>query len=171
MGQGVTALAITGFMLLLLGAVSTNACAREENLAIAGWIEDAVLFPSAVTVHAKLDTGAKTSSINAVDPVFYLQNGKQWVRFSLTNDKKRTITLESQVLRTVTIKRHFNGRQERPVIRLDICVGTVRKTVKVNLVDRTGLNYQLRIGRNFLSGNLLIRSDRTYLLPPACPGP
>ncbi len=168
---GITTSIKVGIALLISGVILTNnTCAHDENMDIAGWIENAVLFPSGAIVHAKLDTGAKTSSINAVNPAFYSQDGKRWVRFSLTNRKQRIITIESPVVRTATIKRHFNGSQERPVIQLDICVGKARKTVEVNLVDRTGLNYQLLIGRNFLKNNLLIKSGSTYLLPPACPG-
>jgi hypothetical protein len=55
------------------------------------------------------------------------------------------------------------------VILLDICVGNVRKTEEVNLIDRTGLNYQLLLGRNFLKDALLVDSGETYMLSPDCP--
>ena len=38
--------------------------AISSDLTRAGWVEEAVLYPSQVVLQAKLDTGAKTSSIN-----------------------------------------------------------------------------------------------------------
>jgi hypothetical protein len=154
---------------LLIGVSPITAVAHDGSLAAAGWVERAILFPGSVAVRAKLDTGARTSSINAVDPEFYEQDGRRWVRFALTGRDDRTIVLERPVVRAATIKRHFFRSQERPVINLDICIGPVRKSVEVNLVDRTGLNYQLLIGRNFLKEALLVDAASTYLLPPDCP--
>ena len=119
--------------------------------------------------HAKLDTGAKTTSINAINPEFFERDGQRWSRFSIMNKDNKTVTIEAPVVREATIKRHFEQKQTRPVIMLDICIGKVRKKEEVNLVDRSKLNYQLLIGRNFLKGDLLIDSASTYLLTPDCP--
>ncbi|MCW8964141.1 MAG: ATP-dependent zinc protease [Gammaproteobacteria bacterium] len=133
-------------------------------------IERAALFPDDFKLHAKLDTGAKTSSINAVDTRFSTRGGASWVSFALTNKDGDKMTLERPLVRTTTIKRHFGNKQKRPVIKLDICVGSIRKVVEVNLVDRTGLNYQLLMGRNFLAKSLLVDSGRTYMTSLDCPG-
>jgi hypothetical protein len=143
--------------------------ALASQAVTAGWIEKAVLYPSGIIFHAKLDTGAKTTSINALDPEFFQRDGKRWSKFKITNRNSETITIEAPVVREATIKRHFGKQQIRPVIMLDICIGNVRKTEEVNLVDRANLNYQLLIGRNFLKGDLLIDSSSTYRLSPDCP--
>lgn len=119
--------------------------------------------------HAKLDTGAKTTSINAINPEFFVRDGQRWSRFSITSKDNKSVTIEAPVVREATIKRHFDQQQVRPVIMLEICIGNVRKREEVNLVDRSKLNYQLLIGRNFLNGDLLIDSASTYLLTPDCP--
>ena len=155
--------------ILLAGAIEMVAAAQASTPPVAGWVERALLFPGGVMIHAKLDTGAETTSINAADNEFFKRAGKRWVRFSLTNRRERTMTLERPVVRVATIRRFFGRRQERPVIELDICLGSVRKTVEVSLVDRTGLDYQLLIGRNFLAHDLLVDSGSTYRLPPVCP--
>ena len=155
--------------LLLTTIFLSSATAQEIVQPVAGWVERALLFPGSVAVHAKLDTGAETTSINAADREYFTRAGRRWVRFSLTNRRKRTMTLERPIVRVATIKRFFGRRQERPVIELDICIGPVRKTTEVSLVDRTGLDYQLLIGRNFLTDDLLVGSGSTYRLPPNCP--
>ncbi len=141
-----------------------------SELLRAGWIEKAVLYPKGIVLHAKLDTGAKTSSLHAPDPEFFTRDGKEWVRITVTNKDIETVMVEAPVERNAKIKRHFGESQTRPVILLDLCIGNVRKTEEVNLVDRAGMNYQLLVGRNFLKGALLIDSGETYLLSPDCPG-
>lgn len=155
--------------LLLANLLVMTAAAQESIPPVAGWIERAVLFPDRVILHAKLDTGAETTSINAAGHKSFKRDGKRWVRFSLTSRGEETVNLERPRVRTATIKRLFGIRQKRPVIELDLCIGSVRKTVEVTLVDRTGLDYQLLIGRNFLEDDLLVSSGSTYSLPPDCP--
>ena len=136
----------------------------------AGWIEKAVLYPRGIVLHAKLDTGAKTSSLHAPEPEYITRDCEDWVRISVTNKNIETVMVEAPLVRNVKIKRHFGKSQTRPVILLDLCIGDMRKIVEVNLVDRAGMNYQLLIGRNFLKGSLLIDSGATYMLSPDCPG-
>lgn len=156
--------------LLLAGFTCAGALANESTLPVAGWLEYATL-PSGLKLHAKLDTGAETSSINAVGIEPFTRDDEDWIRFSLTDPKGRKATLERTVVRTATIKRHFGEKQERPVVNLEICVGSVKRYAEVSLVDRTGLNYPLLVGRNFLGGALLVDSGHTYLLPSDCPPP
>lgn len=146
-----------------------NAQGFASGHATAGWIEKAVLYPDGIVLHAKLDTGAETTSINAVNPEFFERDNRRWARFSLTNRDNESVTIEAKVIRDATIKRHFGKEQIRPVIMLDICIGDVRKKEEVNLVDRSNLKYQLLIGRNFLKGDILINSASTYILSPDCP--
>lgn len=153
---------------LILLLICSQVLASE--LYRAGWVEKAVLYPQGIVLHAKLDTGAKTSSLNAPDPEYFTRDGQEWARISVTNKNIETVIVEAPVVRNVKIKRHFGESQIRQVVLLDLCIGKVRKIEEVNLVDRTGLNYPLLIGRNFLEGALLIDSGATYMLSPDCPG-
>jgi len=159
-------------MFTLAGLMLALSCVQvvASELLRAGWIEKAVIYPQGIVIHAKLDTGAKISSLHAPDPEFITRDGKQWVRFGITNRDIETVMIEAPVVRRATIKRHFGEKQTRPVVLLDLCIGNVRKTEEVNLVDRAGMNYQLLVGRNFLQGALLIDSGATYMLSPDCPG-
>ena len=152
-------------VLLLLLAVYAQAAASKT---IVGWIEKAVLYPHDILMHAKLDTGAKTSSINAPNPDYFERDGEEWVRFRVSNRNLESVIVEAPVVRESRIKRHFGEKQVRPVILLDICVAKVHKKVEVNLVDRTGFNYQLLIGRNYLGGAFLIDPGSSYTVSPDC---
>ena len=103
-------------------------CYHTESIATelitSGWIEKAKIYPKNITLLAKLDTGAKTSSINASNTEFFTRDGKPWCRFGITNKKQKTAIIEAPIVRTAIIKRHFEKKQRRPVIQLDICIGS-----------------------------------------------
>lgn len=153
-------------MLYLVLCIPLTGLANE--LTTAGWLEKAMVLPQKLSIKAKLDTGAATTSINAQDPTFFQRDDEPWVRFDITNINNETITIEEKIIREATIKRHFGKQQVRPVIMLEICIGNIRKTEEVNLVDRSNLNFQLLIGRNYLENALLIDSGKTYQLELQC---
>jgi hypothetical protein len=68
----------------------------------------------------------------------------------------------------VRIREHGNRQQERPVVRLGICLGRAYRLAEVNLVDRSGFDYRLLIGRKVLSGTVIVDPSRAWLLAPDC---
>lgn len=137
---------------------------------VAGWVERIKLYPGKLDLRAKLDTGAKTSSLNATQIHEFERQGHKWVRFDVVNNRGKKITLEKPVHRVVRIKRHTTKPQMRPVIRIDICLGSVYKEAEVNLVNRSNFNYQMLIGRNFLKDAFIVDPAVTFITKPGCQG-
>ena len=137
-------------------------------LPTAGWLEHAHIMPDGFSMKAKLDTGADNSSINARKITTFFKDGSDWARFSVRNFEGDKLVIERPIIRTTTIKRHNGDHQDRPVIELSLCIDGIIKTVEVNLVDRSKLNYQLLIGRNFMRNSLLVDSAKEYILPDRC---
>ena len=156
--------AVAAGLILMLPAVSPGA----DDLARAGWIEKAMIYPQKIVMHAKLDTGAENSSLHAEELEFVTRDDDTWVQFDVSNRDGDSVSVEAKVVRTANIKRHFGGRQSRPVVMLDLCIDGKRKPVEVNLVDRSGLNYKLLVGRNYLKDSFLVDSGATYRLSPDC---
>ncbi len=152
------------WLALFLVVVGGDTNAKE----VAGWIEWVRLEPSGLELKAKLDTGAKTSSLHATEIESYSRAGQKYLRVRIENAKGDSTVLEGSLVRRANIKRHTGKSQVRPVIRVPICLGNVRKEVEVNLVDRGKFNYQFLIGRSFLKGDFLIDPARTFLLKPRC---
>lgn len=157
--------------LIVALALAANPWLTDTGYAkdIAGYVERARIYPGGLFLSAKLDTGAENSSLNAANVQKFEREGKTWVRFEITNAKSRTIVLERPIHRTARVRRHGGRAQERDVLLLWICLGTVLKEVEVNIIDRTGFNYQLLIGRSYLSGNFLVDSDESFLVESSCP--
>jgi hypothetical protein len=142
--------------------------AQEKQ--VAGWVEYVSIYPGNLKIKAKLDTGARNSSLNAEAIDMFERNGETWVRFNVTNWKERTETIESKIIRIAKIKQHNTGPEKRPVIRLGICLGKIFKEVEVNLVDRGKFNYQLLIGRSFLKGSFIVDPSITFTINSSCRG-
>lgn len=153
------------FLLALLApAVSSGVEAKQ----LVGWVENVRIHPGDILVRAKLDTGAKTSSLNCECQQMFSRDGEQWVRFTLTNYKGKSVELERKIHRVARIKRHEGGPQERIVVMLGICLGEIYKEAEVNLIDRTGFNYQLLVGRSFLKDDFVVDPSSTYTVTPRC---
>lgn len=135
---------------------------------VVGWAEKAVIYSRGLEIRAKVDTDAKTSSLNCECRNFFEKDGEQWPRFSVINYQGERIWLERKVHRMATIKRHFGGVQERLVVMLGICLGGEYRETEVNVIDRSGLKYPMLIGRKFLEEKFLVDSSAQFLNPPHC---
>lgn len=139
-----------------------------QNINVAGWIEKVKIYPGALIIKAKLDTGAKNSSLNAKIVEQFEQGGHPWVRFEVYDHRGKKITLEKKIRRIAKIKLRSRKIQERPVVKLGICLGQIYKEVELNLVDRSYFNYQMLLGRSFLAGAFLVDSGTTFNTKPDC---
>lgn len=135
---------------------------------IYSWKEKVRVYPSGLMFRAKLDSGAKTSSINATSIKEIKRDGDDWVRFTINNLDGDEDTLELEVERFVKIKQHEGPSDRRPVVRMGVCLGTLYKEVEVNLVDRSRFTTGMLIGRTFMENDVLIDPSTTYSHPAKC---
>ena len=140
--------------------------AREQH--IVGYVEAVKIFPSEFPLKAKLDTGARTSSIDVRSIKHFTRKGEKWVKFSVESNDGSEIEFERPIVRISKIKRAGVDRDERPVIVLPICLGRVLKDAEVNLTERPKMNYRLLLGRLFLSDDFLVDSGQSHLSNPTC---
>jgi hypothetical protein len=138
---------------------------------IVGWIEKVRVDPGNFVVHAKLDSGAEYSSLDAGNLQIFERDGKTWVRFDLEEKREgKNLTIERPLLRWAPIKRHNQAPQKRPVIQMGVCLGNIYKETEVNLVDRKNYQYRMLIGRKFMEGVAIIDPSAKYTVEPACKG-
>ncbi len=150
-----------------LYAIAGAALAAEDKV-LAGWIETAYIYPQIFPMRAKIDTGADHSSLSATGIAVFSRQGRPWVRFEAVNRWGGKVALERPLVRTARIRRPSGKSQDRPVIDLELCLAGIRKTVEVNLVDRTGLDYRLLLGRSFLAGTFVVDPAAVDLARTGC---
>ena len=149
---------------------SLAAPAHGDSPRVVGWVEKACIQPYSLILPAKIDTGAVTCSLHAPDLVEFERDGAKWVRLTVVEPGGKRAVIEQRIVGMRKIKRHFGQFQNRPVIRLTICVGNVQKTSEVNLVDRTGFEYPLLIGRNFMDGAMIVNPSAKFTAETTCVG-
>ena len=135
---------------------------------VVGWVEKVCIQPYELILPAKVDTGAVTCSLHAPDLTEFEKNGEKWVKLTVVDGSGKRTVIEQRIIGMRKIKRHFGQSQDRPVIRLTICVGNIQKTAEVNLVDRTGFEFPLLIGRNFMDGSVIVDPSAKYTIEPSC---
>ncbi len=135
---------------------------------VLGWVEWGLVSKKKIRMRAKLDTGARSSSIHAEDIEHFRRNGRDWVRFEIRSKKGQSARLELPVHRWVRIRRAGAKTHKRAVVLMGICLGTRYKMAQVNLSSRSRMNYALLIGRRFLGDTILVDSSRRYTTEPNC---
>lgn len=140
-----------------LMVLSTAALANERT--VYGVNEKARLAELELNVPAKLDTGAVTASLSALNIEMFEREDDDWVRFDLAVEgSKEGKTLERPVVRIAEIKRRADDIRDgeskdyttRPVIEMEVCLGNEHEKIEVNLTDRTAFSYPLLIGSTAL---------------------
>lgn len=156
-------------MFLLSSLTGHSVIAQNDKLTI-GWIEKVRIYPEGLLLDAKIDTGADHSSLNVSEMTEFRRRGKRWVRFTVQTAEGSHLSLEKPVSRYVRIKRKGAKSQRRPVVLIDICLGTIYKIdVPVNLADRRNFKFNMLIGRSFLENTAIVDSSQTYSIEPNCP--
>ena len=133
-----------------------------------GFIETVRMTPGKLDINAKIDSGARSSSVDARDIVPFERDGKPWVRFTLIGDNGRSFRTEQPVQRIARIRRASGEAQRRYVVLLGLCVGSYYKLAEVNLVYRGHLRYRMIIGRHFMMDQFLIDPASLFLTEPSC---
>lgn len=158
---------------LALSAMLTSGAAHSGgngSKQIFGWVERVLVSSERISMKAKLDTGANTSSLHALNVERFKRGGKRMVRFEIEDPEDgRRIEFERPLVRSVRIKEQDNGGvSRRPVVELWICIGDIGRQVEVNLVDRSRFIYPMLIGRSALAGEVVVDPDDTFTQAPSC---
>ncbi|MCD5995331.1 ATP-dependent zinc protease [Pseudomonas sp. CDFA 602] len=143
-------------ILALLSLLALPVMAAEPTLY--GRYENIKVAELGQTFKAKMDTGALTASLSAKDIELFKRDGDDWVRFRLATKDADNKVYEHKVSRISKIKGRSDGEDDdevidpvkRPVVDLELCLGDKKRTVEVNLVDRSHFNYPLLIGAKAL---------------------
>lgn len=163
------AIALLSFCLMVTQYLRPGIAGAEvlqKHLLTAGWLESIILLPGGLKLRAKLDTGAKTSSLHAVDIERFTRDGEDWVRFRTIDphENKSVMPFEMPLVRDVRIKRHKRPAQERPVVEMSFCLDAEIYTTEFSLIDRGKFNYPVLLGRRVLQKGILVDPAASFTL-------
>ena len=164
-GIGKILLSLTLILLLYISfmMIMERGARASEKINI-GVIEDVMLLPWGIILPARIDTGAASSSLDARD----IKIKGNTVTFKLAPQYSGT-ELSLPIVKHKTI-RSAEARERRVVVELEICIASKRLRTRVNLNDRSGVQYPMLLGRNTLMNNFVIDCTQTKCTVPSCPG-
>lgn len=167
--------------LALIAGVSLSSCqiaklqasdVAPESKQTVGWIEAGQIADTDSTTEFKLDTGAKTTSINAeiLDAPEAGSEAGGMIRFRFIDTDGDSQIFERPVVEWVRIKDGAGGFFRRPVVTMQFCVAGRWIEEEVNLADRSQFDYSVLIGRNMLkAGGLVVDSSAKNVTEMSCP--
>ncbi|HAS6070267.1 TPA: ATP-dependent Zn protease [Vibrio vulnificus] len=113
---------------------------------------------------SRIDTGATTSSISAVDLVEFERDGKDWVKFKIEHDGINSNEIALPVERWVHIRQSSaEGTQKRAVVLAWIQIGDLKEKTEFTLTDRTHLTFPVLLGRSFFKDVAIVDVSQKYV--------
>lgn len=159
-------------LLSITGSFSASLWAKDPARVIAGWVEKVRLENQEFDIKAKLDTGARTSSINARDVKSFKKDGKRWVKFTLilvdSKDNIHEIQMEKPRSRRTNIKNHNGEHDKRHVVDFELCFNGLKIITEFTLADRREYIYDILLGRQFLEKTAIVDPKRIFLTTAEC---
>lgn len=157
---------------LITTAASLSPLTLADSPRNLGWIEQGVIEPADMTVKFKLDTGALTSSMHAEDIERFERDGQQWVRFRVALEDLKSRDQISEVFERPLERdlrvRGAGGSEDRPVVRMEVCIAGERLNEEFSLRDRSNMHYPVLLGRRTLDRLGNVDSSRTFTAEPSC---
>lgn len=163
---------VVGLCAGLLCTLTAGSMAQADEPRVVGWIEKGLILPEYTAVKIKVDSGALTSSMHAVNMEEFSHRGNDWVRYDVPVEdvdtgEQVTLHFERPVFRRILV-RGAGGSERRPVVKMSICMGDQVYEEQFSLRDRGEMNYPVLIGRRTIAHIGLIDVSETFMHKPNC---
>ncbi|MEZ6055369.1 MAG: ATP-dependent zinc protease [Planctomycetaceae bacterium] len=140
---------------------------QARVLPAVGWREWVALPDLGVNpIKAKLDTGARTSSLHAFEIEEFTREGTCWVRFAvhpLQRVRDGEVWAESPLVEYRTVRSSSGHAEKRPVIKTSLRLGDKEWEIELTLANRDAMGFRMLLGREALRGRVLIDAGLSYL--------
>ncbi|MGD8331016.1 MAG: RimK/LysX family protein [Acidobacteriota bacterium] len=139
---------------------------RKKALPVIGWREWVSLPDLGLRrIKAKIDTGARSSALHAINVETFRKRGADWVRFEVHPRQHGgpTIRTEAPIVDMRWVRNPGGRREHRPVIRTPLVLLGQEWDVDVTLTPRWGMNYRMLLGRQTVRHHFLVDPGRSFL--------
>lgn len=118
-------------------------------------------------VLARVDSGAKTSSLQARNIQRKKIKGELWVEFEVNPvEDNQSIVVEARgkVIDERKVKSSSGIVDKRYVIKTPLTIGKFTYEIELTLANRSGMDYRMLLGREALKGQFIINPESSCLL-------
>ncbi|GIZ07692.1 30S ribosomal protein S6--L-glutamate ligase [Flavobacterium sp. UMI-01] len=119
------------------------------------------------TIKARVDSGAKTSALHAVNIAPFIKDEAHWVKFDINpiqNNQKTVIHCEAPLIDKRIVKSSSGFREQRYVIQTILEIGGEQWPIEMTLTNRDSMGFRMLLGREAMSGRVLVDPEQQYLL-------
>ncbi|MBZ4034739.1 30S ribosomal protein S6--L-glutamate ligase [Flavobacterium sp. 17A] len=119
------------------------------------------------TIKARVDSGAKTSAMHALNIAPFIKNDANWVKFDINpiqNNIKTVIHCEAPLVDKRIVKSSSGFREHRYVIQTSLKIGDTKWPIEMTLTNRDSMGFRMLLGREAMSGRVLVDPEQKYLL-------
>lgn len=116
-------------------------------------------------IKAKVDTGARSSSLHAYDIEQFTRNDKIWVRFKVhpvQRKNEKVIETEAEVLEFRSVRSSSGKAALRPVILTNIELLDTTWSVELTLANRDEMGFRMLLGREAFRGRFFVDAGKSY---------
>jgi hypothetical protein len=148
----------SAWLVLLLACTTLQADPHKQ---IVGATEVISIAEAEMDFKARVDTGARTSSVHAEAIMVDTSDNPQGqpISFLLVNKSGQSRKIETRVASVVNVKTS-EGSEIRYKVPLTLIWNDSSKTVLLTLNDRKAMRYRLLLGRNWLHGDFIVDVDK-----------
>ncbi len=118
-------------------------------------------------VKARVDSGAKTSSLHAFNIQSFSRDGENWVSYEVhpvQSNRKITVSCESRAIDRRTVKSSSGISERRYVIRTPVVMGDECWDIELTLTNRDSMGYRMLLGREAMSGRLVVDPEKSFCM-------
>ncbi|QDU50178.1 30S ribosomal protein S6--L-glutamate ligase [Gimesia panareensis] len=118
-------------------------------------------------IKARVDSGAKTSSIHAFNVQKFRRQGETWVSFEVhpvQNNRRTVVRCERPIVDKRVVKSSSGISETRYVILATLKIGDEAWEIELTLANRDSMGYRMLLGREAMSGRMLVDPALSFCL-------
>ncbi|MCP5162041.1 MAG: ATP-dependent zinc protease [Hahellaceae bacterium] len=117
-------------------------------------------------IKAKVDTGARTSTLHAFDVTPFERDGQKMVRFSVHPEQQSleyVVTCELPVLDCRAVTDSGGHREERYVVTTLLSLGESVWPIEMTLTNRDTMKFRMLLGRTAMRRRYIVDPAKSFL--------
>ncbi len=139
-----------------------------EGLRILGSEEWCVFSELGIpAIKARVDSGAKTSSIQATNYKIFHKGAQEWVKFEvspLQENRSIAIQCQARLVNRRKVKSSSGISEERLVIKTPVTIGDLVFDIELTLANRDTMEFRMLLGREALNERFVVNPALDYQL-------
>ncbi len=137
---------------------------EKQSIGWREWVE----FPEFknIKLKAKVDSGARTSSLHAHKVKIVQRRGRTKVRFEVypnQKDQKEMLTVEAPLVDCRSVKSSSGHVEKRHIITTKIKIGEESWPIEISLTNRDLMGFRMLLGRQALRNRFTIDVSKSFL--------